>query len=115
MLYLILHKVRGEPAFDVALELSPGVWIIPTSGHRAYPYRGWRLDDLFDGSDINAAGFHDCPATLDTLPPDWPDHYAANDERPTKSALESRAGRPPRAALERNTAQAQTTIEDLLI
>src|SRR5678815_4364024 len=59
--FLILHKVRGEPAFDVATQLRcplcddgerPGDrtpracqecratgywWIIPTSGHRAYP------------------------------------------------------------------------------
>lgn len=62
-LYLIAHKVRGEPAFDVATQMEcpectghdalyramyghncvecDGLgfwWIIPTSGHRAYPY-----------------------------------------------------------------------------
>jgi hypothetical protein len=45
-LYLILHKVRGEPAFDVAERCDgmgtgddPGPWwIIPTSGHRAFPF-----------------------------------------------------------------------------
>jgi hypothetical protein len=61
-LFLIAHKVSGEAAFDVALRMdcplcalefddgvcdSPGCeecdqlgywWIIPTSGHRAYPY-----------------------------------------------------------------------------
>ena len=39
-LYLILHKVRGEPAFDIATRLQIADeegWIIPTSGHRAYP------------------------------------------------------------------------------
>ena len=39
-LYLILHKVRGEPAFDIAQKIQIGGeegWIIPTSGHRAYP------------------------------------------------------------------------------
>ena len=40
-LYLIKHRVRGEVAFDVALRvlLSGGEerWLIPTSGHRAYP------------------------------------------------------------------------------
>lgn len=43
--FLILHKVRGEPAFDIAIECEdmgtetdPGPWwIVPTSGHRAYP------------------------------------------------------------------------------
>jgi len=52
-LYLIAHKVCGEPAFDIAERMecplchSVGCvecdglgywWIIPTSGHRAYPY-----------------------------------------------------------------------------
>ena len=63
-LYLIAHKVRNEPAFDVATrmecphcrgatEIETGQisaveciecdslgywWIIPTSGHRAYPF-----------------------------------------------------------------------------
>jgi hypothetical protein len=36
-LYLILHKVRGAPAWDVA-EKVDDMWIIPTSGHRAYPF-----------------------------------------------------------------------------
>ena len=89
-LYLILHKVRGEPAFDVALKFSDmsrdeDWWIIPTSGHRAYPFRYWALDDLFDGSDINKDGFHERPSAADgTIPEDWPDHYAA--VRPLKPA-----------------------------
>ena len=40
-LYLIAHRVRGEPAFDIAQRSQIGDeegWIIPTSGHRAYPY-----------------------------------------------------------------------------
>jgi len=55
-LYLILHKVRGEPAFDIGQHLDIGAeqhWIIPTSGHRAYPVRWWNLDDLYDGSDCD--------------------------------------------------------------
>lgn len=39
-LFLIAHKVRGELAFDIATMLEVGDevwWIIPTSGHRAYP------------------------------------------------------------------------------
>ena len=45
-LYLIAHKVRGEPAFDVACRVQIGEeegWIIPTSGWRAYPYDYIRL------------------------------------------------------------------------
>lgn len=66
-LFLIAHKVRGEPAFDVATKMecpecpegtdegfctecdSLGFWwIIPTSGHRAYPIMHWDLGDLAD-------------------------------------------------------------------
>jgi hypothetical protein len=107
-LYLILHKVRGEPAFDIAQKLHihtstcasgsyEEIWIIPTSGHRAYPYRKWLLDDLIDISDINNAGVHESPASLDhTLPDDWPDHY--------------QMAKPLRLA-----ATGGVTIEDLLI
>jgi hypothetical protein len=48
-LYLILHKVRGEPAFDIAQKIIVGKeegWIIPTSGHRAYPSDIWKFDNL---------------------------------------------------------------------
>lgn len=50
-LYLIAHKVRGEPAFDVAQRIQIGeelAWIIPTSGWRAYPYWHVNLDYLMD-------------------------------------------------------------------
>lgn len=68
MTHLILHKVRGEPAFDVAQELEVGNetwWIIPTSGHRAYPFQKWPVNELFalGGTEILS------------IPEDWPDHY----------------------------------------
>lgn len=61
-LFLIAHKVRGAPTFDIAIHLTCPVcdatndhcpscdgvghwWIIPTSGHRAYPYWDIRLED----------------------------------------------------------------------
>lgn len=86
--YLILHRVRGEPAFDIAIEIEKDMWIIPTSGHRAYPAWTWSLEDLADISDINNSGFHNKPYQFDTscIPEDWPDHYSAND-RPTKSTV----------------------------
>ena len=76
-LFLIAHKVRGEPAFDIAERIQIGDeegWIIPTSGHRAHPYRHWKMDDLYDGSDM------DMPQptyVLDNVDPpaDLPDHY----------------------------------------
>jgi len=99
--FLIAHKVRGEPAFDVATQMEcpectghdalyramykhncvecDGLgywWIIPTSGHRAYPYWQQALDGLGQGSDI---GFWLAPI-IDEMPPSLPDHY------PTRSA-----------------------------
>jgi hypothetical protein len=48
-LFLIAHKVRGQLAFDIAQRwlLSNGraLWLIPTSGDRAYPLRWMRLDE----------------------------------------------------------------------
>ena len=49
-LYLIAHRVRGKPAFDIATKIDLGGeegWIIPTSGHRAYPLAYWNLDALW--------------------------------------------------------------------
>jgi hypothetical protein len=68
MSYLILHKVRGEPAFDIADKLQIGDeegWIIPTSGHRAYPYWYGTLSE-----------FHEhLLADKSLIPSDLPDHY----------------------------------------
>ena len=72
-LYLILHKVRGEPAFDIAQNIMIGNeegWIIPTSGHRAYPYQRWSLDKQWHMG----------------IPEDWPDHYDA--KRDTTPAID---------------------------
>jgi hypothetical protein len=64
-LYLIAHKVRGEPAFDIAIKMGDW-WIIPTSGHRAYPYwHGTFMEELF----------HFGPYSLPEMPADLPDHY----------------------------------------
>lgn len=84
-LYLIAHKVRGEPAFDVATKMqcpecaAQGCsecdntgwwWIIPTSGHRAYPYA--QTEMLMDA---------------DPMPPDLPDHYPPRAE-PQRSLID---------------------------
>ena len=99
-LYLIAHKVRNEPAFDVAERMTCPCcsthdvethtwidtqgcyecdqlgywWIIPTSGHRAYPYAHWQ----FCGSDyigMKTLGFEQHPFNVPPMPPDLPDHY----------------------------------------
>ncbi len=68
MTHLILHKVRGEPAFDIAEKIQIGDeegWIIPTSGHRAYPFVV--MDE------------HDASKYAGMIPADWPDHYQDSD------------------------------------
>jgi len=70
-LYLILHKVRGEPAFDIAQKIEIGEeegWIIPTSGHRAYPYQYWQLLGDYEDGLVQ-------PEKCSDMPPDLPDHY----------------------------------------
>lgn len=44
--HLILHKVRGKAVFDVAVEVQPGIWELPTTMGRAYPLLTWPLKDL---------------------------------------------------------------------
>lgn len=76
MTHLILHKVRGEPAFDIAEQMEDGAWIIPTSGHRAYPLRNWLLTDLSKELDLYSGqlsiGCQDIA--------NHPDHYKSNDD-----------------------------------
>ncbi len=77
-LYLILHKVRGEPAFDVAYPFRFGDedgWLIPTSGHRAHPAETWRLDDL-DWHLRLPINYN-----LTEIVGEVPDHYAASEPR----------------------------------
>jgi hypothetical protein len=77
-LYLILHKVRGEPAVDVAarIYLSGGdcIWWIPTSGHRAYPLRFQALNPEIRRSAEAIDG-----ARWQALP----DHYPRIEPRPS--------------------------------
>ena len=78
-LYLIAHKVRGAPAFDIAErmpELDEGDdlgWIIPTSGHRAHPYWSQHLNQLGAVKD----NVPDLPLDMvvPPMPSSWPDHY----------------------------------------
>jgi hypothetical protein len=85
MTYLILHKVRGEPAFDIAEKMQIAGeegWIIPTSGHRAYPYQKWHLEDLIDVSTDEPICSNHNLAEIE-IPTDWPDHYQIA-EKPAK-------------------------------
>ncbi len=100
-LHLIAHKVRGEPAFDVATRIECAEchsatmdyicrecdgfgywWIVPTSGHRAYPYWHEALSILTDG-------LHN---SIPEMPEGLPDHYqtrAAPAVAPRPAGLEA--------------------------
>ena len=72
--YLILHKVRGKPQFDIADKAMFGDeegWSLCTCGHRAWPYQWWDLDDP---DRIAWTG-----DVLD-MPPDTPEHYPSKSE-----------------------------------
>lgn len=75
-LYLVAHLVRGQPAFDIAEQIQIGDevgWIIPTSGHRAYPYWTLRLDLAVDWPLVGI--LH---TEVPEPPPDHPDHYTTH-------------------------------------
>lgn len=104
-LFLIAHKVRGEPAFDVAVsqpcpkcaqyeyvegmivaESNSGCsecddegcwWIVSTSGHRAYPY--WTVPMETLGYKFQSDG--SVPDLIRPMPPGLPDHYPCNPTR----------------------------------
>jgi len=80
-LHLILHKVRGRAAIDVAQRVVIGdedVWLIPTSGHRAYPFAHQDLGESVERMTKFADG-----AEWDTLP----DHYPEQAQRKGTLAL----------------------------
>lgn len=82
VMYLIAHKVRGEPAFDIAEKLQIGDeegWIIPTSGHRAYPYWHCPLRE-YSWNGWNQPG---------RMPPNLRDHYTVT--RAVEPKVDTRA------------------------
>lgn len=102
--YLILHKVRGEPAFDIAIPIQIGDeegWIIPTSGHRAYPYWTADLTLTYTSYDACCNGNNVIEASQGEfghiMPPNWPDHYTCNSS--PREALTSAISRSVLAAL----------------
>lgn len=88
-LYLVAHKVRGEPAFDIASRMecplcrSEGCaecdslgfwWIIPTSGHRAYPYWWLDMNQVLYTSNRSPSPIWLMPFDFEA-PEGLPDHY----------------------------------------
>lgn len=98
-LYLIAHKVRNEATFDVATKMMcphcPGYlenqgfgcfdcedkgfwWIIPTSGHRAWPYWSININDMSEGGVVTySIGTDKSVVYLNppAMPTGWPDHF----------------------------------------
>ena len=97
--FLILHKVRGEPSFDIAVQIgedSDGpLWIIPTSGHRAYPYRRWSLNELEHYQLVHPLAIQ----KHQPIPLEWPDHYSCNDQRPSGHEVTAKPKRQSRPTL----------------
>jgi hypothetical protein len=99
-LYLILHKVRGEPAFDIAHQIEiegEECWIIGTSGHRAYPSWYISLNELMPITfiDDDTCEYHYTVGQALIhgklkVPDDWPDHYSVNKSQPEEK-LEARS------------------------
>jgi hypothetical protein len=83
-LYLILHKVRGQAAIDVAtrIHLSGGdcIWWIPTSGRRAWPLRWQPLTESLSADSLSAEQIEG---------DEWqrlPDHYPRPKQRKSLGA-----------------------------
>jgi hypothetical protein len=67
--YLILHKVRGQPSYDIAEKAVIGDeqgWVLCTCGHRCYPYR---VISKMDSEPLLSDSFED-----------WPEHYPQKAE-----------------------------------
>lgn len=103
-LFLIAHKVSGEPAFDIATRIdcplcsgyganddgsichecdSTGQWwIIPTSGHRAYPWWFSALAYIWEHSNAETI-----ESIRSYMPADILDHYSTRSEPSRLQAL----------------------------
>lgn len=106
-LYLIAHKVRGKPAFDVAEQMEcphcleqgeqgcpecDGLgfwWIVSTSGHRAFPW--WWLELKWDGTALELEHGGEEPAwwLITSMPESLPDHYITKAAPARPSSIEA--------------------------
>lgn len=80
-LFLIAHKLRGAPTFDIAIQMvmdDEVWWILPSTGHRAYPY--WHCE-LYNCTAIVRPNStrRICVEALDDMPSDLPDFYPRNE------------------------------------
>lgn len=92
-LYLVAHKCRGELTFDVAVQtdivMSDGpVWIMPTTGHRVYPFWAIKMENLHVLA-LQGPAFVRLMEAVPEIPEGHRDHYAINDKpfRPEKKKV----------------------------
>lgn len=97
-LYLILHRVRNQPAFDIAEQMKcpscendPGCtecsglgywWIASTWGFRCHPYWTIKLDITTVSDNQWLSLDEEGGVALPNLPPDWPDLFPINSPSP---------------------------------
>lgn len=100
--YLILHKVRGLPAFDIAIQMivedhDDPWWIIPTSGHRAYPAKAWAINELYIDANgckddmVWLEGFAQC-IPIDEVPDHYPNKSSPTEDQSFGKALLTKLG-----------------------
>lgn len=96
-LYLIAHKLRGAPTFDIAIQMEMDDevwWILPSTGHRAYPY--WHCE-LYNCTAIVRPNStrRICIEALDDMPADLPDFYQVTTPQIAKAEnrMSAEAGR----------------------
>jgi hypothetical protein len=83
--YLILHKVRGLPQFDVAEPARIGEedgWVLCTCGHRAFPLWSEPIDHFVEYE--NNRVYKAIESCLIEGFDDWPDHYTPKPEAKIK-------------------------------
>lgn len=89
-LYLIAHKVRGEATFDIASTLErdgEAWWILPSTGHRAFPYWNVALSELEAEASPGTLA-----EALANAPADWPDFYAYHNQPRASAAAKPKRG-----------------------
>lgn len=76
--FLVLHKVRGAPSFDIAIRTEIAgeeAWILDTGGWRCFPHQSWPLTQLWFNREY-------VPTEVE-LPDDLPDIFSCTPPRAT--------------------------------
>lgn len=70
--WLVLHKCRGEPCFDIctSVQVEDEVLFVTSTGHGCYPVATWRVGDLPD-----RVRLEDCWAETNWASPELKDMF----------------------------------------